>query len=148
MDAPGNRGFNGSWKPPWKCIPVRVYTNVEGMLAKVGVTPLLINLENVTVKPMAVGETKGCLKGDLGISLTILCTEITSSWIRLRLRKIPLWEPAYLFVKLPLTMNSFKCELHILTARNVGSKIIDHLLRSTVFIREKTWFSELLSGEN
>ncbi len=42
----------------WELVPLRDYANAERMLTAAGFTPLLVNLESMSVKPSAVGGNK------------------------------------------------------------------------------------------
>ncbi len=45
----------------WQFVPERDYSNAKRMLAVMGPTPLLVNLESMTSKPNAGGGSKNCV---------------------------------------------------------------------------------------
>ncbi len=45
----------------WQLVPVRAYSTDERMLTATGFTPLLVNLESMTLKPNAGGGSKDCV---------------------------------------------------------------------------------------
>ncbi len=53
-------GCNG-YNILWQLVPVRDYSNAERMLATAGLTPLLVNLQSMTSKPNAGGDSKDCV---------------------------------------------------------------------------------------
>ncbi len=53
----------------WQFVPVRDYSNAESMLAAMGFTPPLVNLERMTSKPNAGGGSKNCAAWKVEIAL-------------------------------------------------------------------------------
>ncbi len=45
----------------WQLVPVRDYSDAERMFATTSPTPLLVNLQSMTSKPNAGGDSKDCV---------------------------------------------------------------------------------------
>ncbi len=70
--------------PVWQLVPVRDYSNAERMLTATGFTPLLVNLASMTSKPNAGGAAKTEPHEKLSRPCIILCMQIRSPRILLR----------------------------------------------------------------
>ncbi len=68
-------------------VPLRDILNAERMLAATGLTPLLVNLESVTSKPNAGGDSKDCVTWKVEEPCIMLYMQIRSARILLRTRE-------------------------------------------------------------
>ncbi len=71
----------------WQLVPVRDYSNAERLLAATSLTPLLMNLQSMTSKPMRVGAAKTASKGKSRGPGIILYMQIRSPRILLRTKE-------------------------------------------------------------
>ncbi len=57
----------------WQLVPVWDYSNAERMLAAMGLTPLLVNLESMTSKPNEGGGSKDCVTWKVEEAVDYFC---------------------------------------------------------------------------
>ncbi len=66
-------------QPPLAVCSGTGYSNVERMLAAAGSTPLLVNLESMTSKPNAGGDSKDCVEWKVEKAVHYFVTTDSSS---------------------------------------------------------------------
>ncbi len=71
----------------WQFVPVWDHSKAERMLTATGFTPLLVNLESMTSKPIASGAAKTVSDGKPGRPCIVLYMQVKSPRILLRTRE-------------------------------------------------------------